>query len=131
MNYFLPEIRLLSSLFVLFFLSGCYEQQRDCQAYKTGKFEFSQELNGYKAVSIFERFKNFEVETFNQETDTSMLRWINNCEYVLQHKNPRSRAEKKSVHIKILSTTDSTYTFEYGMLGEPKKFKGTAKRIVE
>lgn len=131
MNYFLLKIRLLCSLLILFFLSCCYEQQRDCQAYKTGKFEFSQELKGYRAVSIFERFNNFEVETFNQETDTSMLRWINNCEFILQHKNPRSRAEKKSIHIKILSTTDSTYTFEYGILGETKKFKETAKRIVE
>lgn len=131
MNNFLHKNHFLLTLMLPFFLNGCYHQQRDCQAYKTGKFEFSQELNGYKAVSIFERFKDFEVETFNQETDTSMLRWINNCEYVLQHKNPRSRAEKKSVHIKILSTTDSTYTFEYGMLGETKKFKGTAKRIVK
>lgn len=110
-------------------MTGCYQQQRDCQAYKTGKFEFSQEINGFKAVSVFERFKEFEVETFNNETDTSVVRWINNCEYILQHKNPRSRAEKKSIHIKILSTTDSSYTFEYGMLGEPQKNKGTAKRI--
>lgn len=115
---------------VLFF-SGCYQSERNCKAYQTGTFEFATEIQGYRVVSVFERFKDYEVETFNNETDTSLVRWINACEYILQHKNPRSRAEKKSVHIKILSTTDSTYTFEYGLLNEVQKAKGTAKRISE
>ena len=54
------------------------------------------------------------------------MRWINDCEYVLKKMRPKNRSEEKSVHIKILSTTPNSYTFEYGIVGEPKKSVGTA-----
>jgi len=47
----------------------------------------------------------------------------------LKNKNPKNMSEQRSVSIRILSTTDSTYTFEYGLVGQNKKSKGTAKKI--
>ena len=38
-------------------------------------------------------------------------------------------AERKDIHLKILETTDSTYTFEYSYVGEAIKQRGTAKLI--
>ena len=35
-------------------------------------------------------------------------------------------AERKDVHLKILTTTDSSYTFEYSYVGETNKQKGVA-----
>lgn len=99
---------------------------RNCKDFKTGKFTFTTEISGKTTQTSFERFENIEVESFEGKRDTSEIRWINDCEYVLKNKNPKSKAEEKSIHIKILTTTDSSYTFEYGAVGESKKFRGTA-----
>lgn len=115
---------MLSMLF-----TGCYDAERNCDAVKTGKFEFETEVNQEKVTSVFERFEDYEVEYFNQKVDTSTVRWVNNCEYILQHKTPKNRAEQKAVHIKILTTDESGYTFEYGIVGETQKSKGRVTKI--
>jgi hypothetical protein len=43
--------------------------------------------------------------------------------------NPKTLAEKKDIHLKILNTTDNAYKFEYGYVGEANKQKGTARRL--
>lgn len=100
--------------------------QRNCTDFKTGKYRFSTVVEGDTLTTMFERNETIEVEYFQGSQDTSAVRWINDCEYVLKKLNPKSRAEEKSVHIKILTTTDSSYTFEFSAVGEPKKLRGTA-----
>ncbi|MEO0507629.1 MAG: DNA topoisomerase IV [Bacteroidota bacterium] len=118
------------ALFVLFLLAQCSPPpERNCDNFKTGKFTFTTEISGKTIKTTFERFEKMEVESFEGQRDTSEIRWINNCEYILKNKNPKSKAEEKSIHIKILTTTDSSYTFEYGAVGESKKFRGTAFQI--
>ncbi|MEL7268862.1 MAG: DNA topoisomerase IV [Bacteroidota bacterium] len=118
------------ALFVLLLLAQCSPPpERNCDNFKTGKFEFTTEISGKTIKTTFERFEKMEVESFEGQRDTSEIRWINNCEYILKNKNPKSKAEEKSIHIKILTTTDSSYTFEYGAVGESKKFRGTAFQI--
>ncbi|MEL6303567.1 MAG: DNA topoisomerase IV [Bacteroidota bacterium] len=100
--------------------------ERNCNNFKTGKFTFTAEISGKTVQTTFERFEKMEVEAFEGKRDTSEIRWINDCEYILKNKNPKNKADEKSIHIKILTTTDSSYTFEYGAVGESKKFRGTA-----
>jgi hypothetical protein len=100
--------------------------QRNCTDFKTGKYRFSTVVEGDTLTTVFVRNETIEVEYFQGSQDTSAVRWINDCEYVLKKLNPKSRAEEKSVHIKILTTTDSSYTFEFSAVGEPKKLRGTA-----
>jgi hypothetical protein len=38
-------------------------------------------------------------------------------------------AEQKDIHLKILVTTDSTYTFEYSYVGDKTKQKGVATKV--
>ncbi|MEO1486525.1 MAG: DNA topoisomerase IV [Bacteroidota bacterium] len=115
------------ALFALLLLAQCSPPpERNCNDFKTGKFSFTAEISGKTTQTTFERFENMEVESFEGKRDTSEIRWINDCEYILKNKNPNSKAEEKSIHIKILTTTDSSYTFEYGAVGESKKFRGTA-----
>ena len=76
--------------------------------------------------STFNRTKDLQIETYNKRIDSSKLRWINDCEVVFKTINPKSRADKKEVHLKILTTTDSSYTFEYSYVGETNKQKGIA-----
>lgn len=103
--------------------------QRNCSNFKTGNFSFTTEIDGVKKETTFYRTDDTEVDLFEGKSDTSSVRWLNDCEYVLKNKNPKSKAEEKSIHIKILTTTDSSYTFEYNAIGDTRKFKGTAYKI--
>lgn len=106
---------------------SCQEPpQRDCSEFKNGKFSFSSVVEGDTLSTVFVRDDFIEVEYFNGRQDTSSVRWINDCEYILKKMYPKNRAEEKSVHIKILTTTDSSYTFEFSAVDEPKKLRGTA-----
>jgi hypothetical protein len=48
---------------------------------------------------------------------------------VLSSINPKNRNEKKNILIKILSTNDSSYTYEYSYVGENIKLKAKAFKI--
>ncbi len=115
------------TLFLLAFcLISCYQLERNCSDYKTGKFDSEVTINGTLYKSTFYRNDTLQVETYEGKTDSSSLRWINDCEVVFKTINPKSMAEQKDIHLKILTTTDSTYTFEYSYVGESKKQKGIA-----
>lgn len=79
--------------------------------------------------TVFHRTEDMEIDEFEGKIDSSSIRWINDCEYVLKNLNPKNKAEEKPIHIKILSTTDSSYSFEYNIVGDNNKFKGTAHKI--
>lgn len=107
-------------------LFSCYQVERNCNDFKTGKFTSEVTINDKLYKSTFFRNDTLQVETYEGKTDSSSLRWINNCEVIFKTINPKSMAEQKDIHLKILTTTDSTYTFEYSYVGESKKQKGIA-----
>jgi len=110
-------------------LTSCYNQERNCNDYKIGKFSFEQEIEGKLETSIFERNDSIQIETFRGKIDSSSVRWVNDCEFILQNIKPKNRDEKKGIHIKILTTTADSYTFEYSFVGDLNKQKGIAKRM--
>lgn len=114
---------------VLLLLVGCYSPERDCASYRTGTFEFETYLNGEIVTSRFVRNDSIEVDQFQGKTDTSSVRWLNDCEYIIKNLNPKNRAERQPIHIKILTTGKDSYTFEYGLVGDSQKEKGEVKRI--
>ncbi len=110
-------------------LTSCYQQERNCTDFKTGTFLFEQEINGVKHSSTFVRTNRYEIETYQGKKDTATIRWINDCEYILQKMHPKNMADKKAVQIKILTTNDDGYTFEYNIVGDTNKQKGTIKKL--
>ncbi len=117
-------------LLILILNHGCYQQERNCLDFQTGTFEFETYLNGELAKTTFVRNDSTEIDFFQGTSDTASIRWINDCEYVVRKLHPKSMAEEKSIHMKILSTDNDSYTFEYGLVGSKKnKQKGTAKKI--
>ncbi|ESU26610.1 hypothetical protein FLJC2902T_25840 [Flavobacterium limnosediminis JC2902] len=114
---------------IIILMASCYNQERNCKDYKTGKFEFVQEINGEEKKSVFIRTENLQIETFNGKTDTASVRWVNDCEFVLQKLHPKNMQEKKSIGMKILTTSDKGYTFEYAFVGDAKKQRGTVTKI--
>ncbi|MGX1930329.1 DNA topoisomerase IV [Flagellimonas sp. 2504JD4-2] len=109
------------------FIASCQTPpERNCNNFKTGEFSFTAIIDGEEKTTTFIRSLDREVDFFEGKQDTSSVRWINDCEYVLKNLNPKNKAEEKSIHIKILTTSDSSYTFEYNAIGDKRKFKGTA-----
>ena len=107
-------------LFALILVS-CYNQERTCMDFKTGKFTSETTVEGKKFTSSFERNDSIQIENYNNVIDTFSIRWINECEYILENVRPKNRNEKKAVHVKILNTKDLKYNFEYSFVGDAKK----------
>lgn len=122
----MKKIYYLSPLLLLF---SCYNVDRKCSDFKTGKFKFEYEVNGVKKTTVFERKDSIEIETFEGKTDTATIRWVNDCEYVIQKKHPKNMAEEKAIQMKILTTTANSYTFEFGMVGSDAKQTGTVIKL--
>lgn len=114
---------------LLLLLMSCYDAERNCKDFKTGKFQFEHTVDGVKETTVFERNDSIEIETYKGKTDTASIRWISDCEYVLLKLHPKNMAEQKAIGIKILNTTKDSYTFEFGMVGSDAKQKGKATKI--
>ena len=117
------------SLLILLSLTSCYNQERNCTDFKTGKFTSETEIEGKKYTSTFERNDSIQIESYEGKIDTFKVRWTNDCEYIIQNTNPKNREEKKPVQMKILTTKDNTYTFEYSFVGDSKKQRGTVTKL--
>ncbi len=113
---------------LLLLLTSCYEVEHNCKQFKTGKFEFIQVIEGKRNKSIFERTDDLQIETYNGKIDSATIRWVNDCEFVLQKLHPKNMLERKAISIKILSTSKKTYQFEYSFVGDAKKQKGTVTK---
>ncbi len=110
-------------------LVSCYNTERNCKDFKTGKFKFEYEVDGVKKTTFFERKDNIEIETFDGKTDTASIRWVNDCEYILQKIHPKNMVEKKAINMKILTTSKNSYIFEFGIVGSDEKQRGTVEKI--
>jgi len=119
----------IALLLPLLLLMSCYNVERNCAAFKTGKFKFEYKVNGVKKTTFFERNDSIEIETYDGKTDTASIRWVNDCEYILQKIHPKNKAEEKAIGMKILTTSKNSYTFEFGMVGLDAKQKGTVTKI--
>ena len=109
--------------------TACYRQNRSCNDFKTGTFEFKAIIGGVEKTSRFYRNDTLEIDYFEGKSDTSSVKWINDCEYIVKKIHPKTRAEQKAMHMKILTTTDTSYTFEFSIIGNPDKQRGTVKKI--
>ncbi len=124
-------MRLFSIASLLFLVVSCYSVERDCNAFKTGTFEFEAIVGTEIYKTRFIRNDSLEIDYFRGKVDTSSIRWINDCEYIVKNLNPKNMAEEKAIHMKILSTQKDSYIFEYNIVGEPEKQKGTAIKVSE
>lgn len=125
------KMKKITFLLPLLLLLSCYDAERNCKDFKTGKFKFEYEVDGIKKTTVFERNDNIEIETFEGKTDTASIRWVNDCEYVLLKLHPKNMAEEKAIGMKILTTTKNSYTFEFGMVGSDAKQRGTVTKIAD
>ncbi len=113
----------------LLLFSSCYERERNCSDFKTGTFEFEALVGTEVYTTKIIRNDTLEIDYFNGKIDTSSIRWINKCEYVVKKLNPKNMAEEKAIHMKILTTKGNSYTFEFKEVGKVKTKKATAIKV--
>ena len=114
---------------LLLALISCYNAENHCADFKTGKFRSEITIKGVKHSTISVRSDSMVIETYRGKTDTASIRWVNDCEYVLQKRHPKTMSEKKAITIKILTTSKNSYIFEFGTVGNDQKQRGAAFRI--
>ena len=129
--YITQKNNLNKYLFLFAFLfNSCYNVSRDCSKFHEGEFLFKSVINGEIKTSKFTRSKTYEIEFFENKIDSAKIRWVNDCECILTKLNPKSNQEKRPIQIKILSTNEKSYTFEYSLVGDLKnKRKGKIIKI--
>ena len=110
-------------------LSGCYSVERNCSNFTVGAFTSEVVIDNETYVSNFVRTDSLQIETFEGKIDSTSVRWINDCEVIFHTINPKRMVDKKDIHLKILTTTDTSYTFEYSYVGETKKQRGIAIKL--
>ena len=121
----MKKIIILSLLFI-----SCYSVERDCIEFRTGSFEFSTSINDSIVKSTFVRTDNYEIEEFKGVKDSSTIRWVNECEFILTKINPKTNQERRPIRIKILRTYGNSYDFEYSQVNNPQKInRGTVNKI--
>lgn len=106
-------MKLIFPLLALLLLTSCYDIERNCSDFKTGTFDFTYTIDGVEQTSRFKRTEDFNIDYHESVADSSSIRWINDCEFILKKLHPTSNSEKDAIHMKILSTTDDSYMFEY------------------
>ena len=116
-------------IIILLTLFSCNNHERNCKDFRTGKFEFIQVIDGKKHISTFVRTEKIQIETYNGKTDTASVRWVNDCEFILQKLHPKSMKEEKAISMKILFTEKNSYTFEYAFVGSNIKERGTVTKL--
>ena len=122
-------MRFITGLLLSFLIFSCYDPERNCQDFKTGTFEYEALIGTEVLTTTFNRNDTLEIDFFKGKSDSSSIRWINDCEYILKKRNPKNRAERKAIHIKILTTDKDNYSFEFNEVGKSQRSKASARKI--
>ena len=112
-------MRLFSRFFLVFILfTACYTSERNCKPFQTGSFSFYTIVDGDTLSSRFVRNDSIEIDYFLATPDTANIRWVSDCECIVTKRNPLTFQEAKAVQMKILSTFENSYIFEYNLVGD-------------
>lgn len=118
----------VTSLSIL--LVSCFAPERNCKEFQTGRFSFTSIVLGDTLTTTFTRSDSIEVDYYLSQVDSSSVRWLNDCECIVKKLKPLSYQDSKAVHMKILTTTDNTYTFEYNLVGDSgNKQRGVVTKL--
>ena len=126
-------MRVIISFVVVFILfTACNTNERNCKAFQTGSFIFYTVVYGDTLSSRFVRNESIEVDYFFETPDTANIRWVSDCECIVTKRNPLTLQEAKAVQMKILTTFEDGYIFEYNLVGDRSNVqRGRVTRLKE
>ena len=126
-------LKLLKNKFILatipITIFSCTIPEKNCSKFKVGEFTFESKTNTgvYNSKSI--RNDSIEIEYFGNTIDTSKITWVSECEYILRKLKPKNISDQKAVSVKIISTLENSYVFEYSFVGDKEnRARGNAYR---
>jgi len=109
-------------------LTSCLKNSSaSVEDFREGTFKTILEDN--EAVSMATRNDSLQIETYEQVTDTFVIRWLDPFEYVLQKKNPKTLLDSTDFHVKITGISGNSYDFKAFYSGSNFQQKGTAHKI--
>jgi len=94
---------------------------------KNGSFKTT--LEDKETISYATRNDSLQIEDFKGIKDTFNIKWIDQFEYVLVKKNPKTMLDSTPFHVKITGIKNNTYTFNAYYKGSNFKQKGTAIKL--
>ena len=120
---------LLIFLFVLFTLSCVKHTNIHVDELRNGSFKTT--LDDKEIVSYAQRNDSLQIEDYEGVKDTFNIKWIDQFEYVLVKKHPKTLLDSTPFHVKITGIKNNTYTFNAYYKGSNFKQKGIAEKIDE
>lgn len=123
-------MRTLLIILVFSFSASCMENKGgNVDDFKNGSFKTV--LEDGENISFAIRKDSLQIESFNQVNDTFTINWIDQFEYVLLKKNPKTLLDSTPFYVKITSVKKNSYTFKAYYKGSNFKQKGTAYKLDE
>jgi len=119
-------ILILLGLLGYLLTTSCYDSDRECTRFKTGTFEWSQEIEGEEVTARFVRTNDYQIEYFQDRVDSSTIKWINDCEYRITPINPKTNAESRAYLFKIIRTEGDRFYFRFQQSGDEALYDGMA-----
>lgn len=108
---------------------SCFTREKNCSDFKTGTFTFEALIGTEMETTTFVRNDSIEIDYFRGKSDTSSIRWINDCEYIVKKLHPKNMAEQKAIHMRIIETSGNQYTFDYNIVGQTQKKRGSVTKV--
>ena len=121
-------MRYFAIIILLFAAASCLSNSNiHVDELKNGSFETT--LEDKETISYATRNDSLQIEDFNGIKDTFKIKWIDQFEYVLVKKNPKTMLDSTPFHVKITGIKNKTYTFNAYYKGSNFKQKGTAVKL--
>ena len=93
------------------------------------KGAFKTVLDDGETVSMAYRNDSLQIESYQEFKDTFYITWLDQFEYVLLKKNPKTLLDSTPFHVKITSVKKDSYAFRAHYKGSNFKQKGTAFKL--
>lgn len=115
-------------LVIAFIVLSCQKKTKTApNNFKTGTFKTV--LEDSETSSLAYRNDSIQIETYQNKKDTFKIQWVNNFEYTLLHKYPKTLLDSTPFHVKITAVKRDSYDFKAYYKGSNFKQKGTAYKI--
>ena len=120
--------RILLIIIILTYFMSCIKSSKvNVDDFKRGSFKTV--LDDRETVSLAYRNDSVQIESYNEVKDTFYITWLDQFEYVLLKKNPKTLLDSTPFHVKITSIKNDSYTFRAHYKGSNFKQKGTAFKL--
>ena len=113
---------------LLFSLVSCIKKNKvNMDDFKQGKFKTV--LEDKETVSFATRNDSIQIEDFNGIKDTFNIKWLDQFEYVLTKRVPKTLLDSTPFYVKITGVKQNSYSFKAYYKGSNFKQKGTAFKL--